>query len=184
MGNRDSPWWRTVTLPFLHHCARVSDRFYFITDVKSSYKPIIEYADPIWICVFNYTRSPLASANECYVIADVQGQGGSGDNGTFQSIAIGKITVPAALWKVIVVLPTGANDLQRINAQTRVIAVWTPNNNQVGEQKWIDYRVSVDEIEQKTRYDLLSNLSIEIQAAIEKRKDEMVVQSVWLTKSL
>lgn len=137
-----------------------------------------------WRLLEEYTRSLLTYGNECYVIAGIQGQGGEGDNGTTQSIAGGKITVPAALWKVIVVLPIGSNDLQRINEQTRVIAVWMPNTNQVGEQKWTDYRVSVDEIEQKTGFNLLSKISMEIQAALEKRTDAIVVQNSWLTKSL
>ncbi|CAN5618044.1 hypothetical protein BH09BAC4_BH09BAC4_03090 [soil metagenome] len=36
-----------------------------------------------------------------------------------------QLNVPAALWKVILVLPVGSDDVNRINAQTRVIAVWT-----------------------------------------------------------
>ena len=134
-----------------------------------------------WRLLEEYTRSLLNQGNECYVIAGVSGQGGTGDNGTTQTLAGGKLSVPAAMWKVIVVLPVGSNDVQRINAQTRVIAVWMPNTNVVGDGKWSNYRVSVDEIEQRTGYDVLSNVPVEMQRVIESGADRAVVQSVTLT---
>jgi len=60
-----------------------------------------------------------------------------------------------------------SDDLSRINAQTRVIAVWMPNTNTVGEQLWSNYRVSVDEVERLTGYDLLSNVPESVQRVIE-----------------
>ncbi|UFH57722.1 hypothetical protein [Spirosoma sp. KNUC1025] len=63
------------------------------------------------------------------------GEGGEGDKRAASSLADGKLTVPAALWKVVVVLPVGANDLSRISAQTRVLAVWMPNMNATGTAK-------------------------------------------------
>lgn len=75
------------------------------------------------------------------------------------------------MWKVIVLLPVGSDDVKRINAQTRVIAVWMPNTNAVGEQAWSNYRVSVDEVEQQTNYDLLSNVPESVQQVVEGRVD-------------
>ena len=66
----------------------------------------------------------VATGDECYAIAGTSG--GTGDNGAAQTLAGGKLTVSAALWKVIVVLPVGSNDVSQINTQTRVIAVWMP----------------------------------------------------------
>lgn len=132
-----------------------------------------------WRLLEDYTRSLLDGGNECYLIAGATGFGGTGNNGTVQTLADGKLTIPAALWKVIVVLPVGSNDVQRISAQTRVIAVWMPNTNTVGDDKWSNYRLSVDEIESRTGYDLLSNVPIEVQRAIEAGADEAVIQSVW-----
>ncbi|MBO0951404.1 DNA/RNA non-specific endonuclease [Fibrella forsythiae] len=134
-----------------------------------------------WRLLEDYTRSLLASGNECYIIAGSTGQGGTGNNGAATTLAGGKLTVPAALWKVIVVLPVGSNDLQRINGQTRVIAVWMPNTNAVGDEKWSDYRVNVDQIEQRTGYDLLANLPEAIQRVIEAKTDQATVQSLYLT---
>lgn len=50
-------------------------------------------------------------------------KGSKGDNSKATSIASGKLTVPAALWKVIVVLLVDPDDMNRMNAQARVIAV-------------------------------------------------------------
>ena len=133
-----------------------------------------------WRLLEEYTRSLLATGNECYVIAGTFGRGGTGDNGTAQTLASGKLTVPEAMWKVIVVLPVGSNDVQRINAQTRVIAVWMPNNNTVGDEKWSKYRVSVDEIEAITGHDLLSNVPEGVQRTIEAEVDRVGIQRTWL----
>ena len=133
-----------------------------------------------WRFLEEYTRSLLDAGNECYIIAGSYGKGGTGTNGLVQTLADGKLTVPAVLWKVIIVLPTGSNDVQRINAQTRVIAVLMPNTNAVGDDKWSNYRVSVDEIEKQTGYDLLSNVPATVQALIEGETDKTVVQSVYL----
>ena len=122
-----------------------------------------------------YTRTLVGMGNECYVISGTSGRGGAGDNGPAQTLANGKISVPAALWKVVVVLPVGSNDVRRVTAQTRVIAVWMPNTNDTGDQKWSAYRVSVDEIERQTGYDLLSNVPVTIQQVIEVRTDETVI---------
>jgi endonuclease G len=137
-----------------------------------------------WRLLEEYTRSLLADGNECYVISGTYGKGGSGDNGTMQTLAAGKLTVPAALWKIIVVLSMGGNDVQRVNAQTRVIAVWMPNTNDTGDQKWSAFRVSVDEIEKMTGYDLLSNVPTSVQQVIEAGTDKTVIQSTYLLPTL
>lgn len=137
-----------------------------------------------WRLLEEYTRSLVAAGNECYVIAGASGQGGTGDNGTAQTLAGGKLSVPAALWKVIVVLPMGSNDVQRIDGQTRVIAVWMPNTNAVGDQKWADYRISVDDIEQQTGYDLLSNVPDTVEQVIESGADRAIIQLVWLVPAM
>ena len=42
-----------------------------------------------------------------------------------------------------------------------------PNTNGVGEQAWASYRVSVDEVERRTGYDLLSTVPEPVQRVIE-----------------
>ncbi len=133
-----------------------------------------------WRLLEDYTRSLLGQGNECYIIAGSYGQGGNGDNGFVQTLANGKLTVPALLWKVIVVLPVGSNDVQRINTHTRVIAVLMPNTNAVGIEKWANYRTSIDEIERRTGYDLLSNVPEAMQSLIEAGTDKATIQSMYL----
>ena len=133
-----------------------------------------------WRLLEEYTRSLLADGQECYIIAGTYGQGGSGDNGTVQTLSGGKLTVPSVLWKVIVVLPVGSNDVQRVDTRTRVIAVWMPNTNVTGDPKWSDFRVNVDAIEQLTGYDLLSALPVSIQQVLEAGTDNAFIQSVYL----
>ncbi|GAB3044188.1 DNA/RNA non-specific endonuclease [Spirosoma pulveris] len=124
-----------------------------------------------WKNLEDYSRGLLATGHELYIVAGTWGQGGEGDKGKTTSLANGQLTVPAALWKVIVVLPAGSDDVNRISAPTRVIAVWMPNTNAVGEQAWSAYRVSVDAIEQQTGYDLLSKVGVRVQEVIESRVD-------------
>ncbi|WP_460974158.1 hypothetical protein [Spirosoma migulaei] len=57
--------------------------------------------------------------------------------------------------------------MNRINAHTRVIAVWMPNNNSTGESIWESHRVSVDKVEKQIGYDLLSNVPESGQRLIE-----------------
>jgi endonuclease G len=69
-----------------------------------------------------------------------------------------------------VLLPVGDNDLARVGTSTRIIAVDMPNDNGLSLD-WGTYRTSVDAIEAATGYDLLSNLPLGVQAAIESKVD-------------
>lgn len=125
-----------------------------------------------WAKLENYTRT-LLPTNEVYIICGSYGRGGTGSNGTYQTIDQGRITVPNRTWKVIVVLPVGNNDVARVNVNsTRVIAVDMPNDNTtINTADWGVYRVSVDAIEAATGYDLLSSLPLSVQAALESQVD-------------
>jgi endonuclease G len=98
------------------------------------------------------------------------GTGGTGSNGTTTTVNGGKVTVPAQIWKVIVVLPKGNNDLSRITTSTRVIAVNTPNINTISSD-WTQYICTVKDIENATGYTLLSNLPANVRSALETKKD-------------
>jgi endonuclease G len=126
----------------------------------------------IWKTLEDFGRILTQQGNEVYIIAGTIGEGGTGTNGFAKTIGKNdNITVPASLWKIIVVLPVGQNDVLRINENTRIIAVNIPNDNSVGTNSWKNYRVSVDELERLTGYDFLSNVSVEIQRIIEGRVD-------------
>ena len=119
----------------------------------------------------------LASKGIESFAVSLKGQGLSDlpKNGKASSLASGKLSVPAALWKVIVVLPIGSDDLSRINDQTRVIAVVMPNTNAAGPVSWGLFRTSVDELERQTGFDLLSNVPERVQRVIEARQDAITI---------
>lgn len=123
-----------------------------------------------WANLEDYTRRLVADGMEVYVIMGSYGKGGTGSSGRATAIDQGRVTVPARIWKVLVVLPEGDNDLQRISTGTRVIAVDTPNTNTV-HADWGAYRTSVDLIEQATGYDLLSALPAPLQQVLESQVD-------------
>ena len=131
-----------------------------------------------WRLLEQYARDLVAQGNELYIIAGTYGISGEGDNGKANTVGNG-VTVPAVLWKVILVLPVGSNDAARVKADTRVIAVWMPNNNAVGVEKWSTYRVSVDEIEKRTGLDFFSNINPNIQQIIEQKADNQTIMAVF-----
>jgi endonuclease G len=124
-----------------------------------------------WANLEAYCRTNLSANKEMYIISGGYGIGGTGTNGTFNTINSGLITVPNRTWKVIVILPVGSNDVSRVSTSTRVIAVDMPNNQTVNSQSWGYYRTSVDAIEAATGYDFLSNVPTSIQSVIEAQVD-------------
>ncbi|MBS1761651.1 MAG: DNA/RNA non-specific endonuclease, partial [Bacteroidetes bacterium] len=125
-----------------------------------------------WANLETYCRNLVLAGNELYIIAGVHGTGGTGNNGFAEYIAGGRITVPAYVWKTILVLPNGSNDLSRINSSTRVISVFMPNQNSTGSN-WKAYRVSVRDIEAATGYDFYSKLPQSLQDVIETQVDNL-----------
>ncbi|MCC9167881.1 DNA/RNA non-specific endonuclease [Pontibacter harenae] len=124
-----------------------------------------------WNNFEQYTRSLIASGYEVYLIMGNYGVGGTGSGGgTTSTIDGGRVTVPNRVWKVAVILPVGDNDVSRISAETRIIAIDTPNSNSINAN-WGAYRVSVDEIEAATGLDLLSALPESVQATVEASVD-------------
>lgn len=126
-----------------------------------------------WARFEDYCRQLAEAGYELYIIAGGYGVGGSGSRGGIDSvIALGKVHVPAYYWKIALVLPDGDNDLERIDATTRVIAVVMPNHQQVTSQKWPEYRTSVDAIEAATGFDFFSNIPVSLQELLEQRVDD------------
>lgn len=123
-----------------------------------------------WANLENYCRKLVSQGNELYVIMGSYGKGGSGSAGYKETLAAGKVTVPNRIWKVIVVLPVGTGDASRVTTSTRVIAIDTPNSNSISTT-WGSYRTTVDAIEAKMGYNLLSNVPASVQSVIEARVD-------------
>lgn len=123
-----------------------------------------------WAGLEGYCRELVEQGNELYIIMGNYGKGGTGSNGFKETLANGKIVVPNRIWKVVVVLPAGNNDISRVTTSTRIIAIDTPNSNNINTS-WGGYRTSVDAIEAKTGYDILSNLPAAVQEEVEARID-------------
>lgn len=118
----------------------------------------------LWKGLEDYSRS-LTRTNEIYVMA-----GGIGSQGR---IAKGRVNVPKACWKVLVVLPRGDDDLARIDADTRVIAVIMPNQEspEIASANWKQYLTNIAEVERATGYNLLAALPAQTQRALKQKVD-------------
>ena len=112
-----------------------------------------------WEQLESYCRTLASQGNELYIIAGGTGVGGTGSNGgVTTTIANGHVVVPAKTWKVILILPNGSNDLQRIGKTTRTIAVIMPNQQGIRSTPWQNFRVSVRSVEALTGYSFFSNV--------------------------
>ena len=136
----------------------------------------------VWGALEDYGRTLVGQGNELYIICGPYGTGGTAypngqsSNGVLASNFVNgvggvNINVPAEVWKIIVVIPNGNDDINRITAATRVIAVKMPNTIDSNLHNWKYYRTSVDAIELLTGYDFLSNVPVGVQAIIEANAD-------------
>lgn len=125
----------------------------------------------VWKNLEDYERQLMSNGNEVYIIAGASGSGGTGQNGIAMSIANGKLTVPATLWKILVIVPIGSDNAFQLTENTRIIAVNIPNTQAAADKPWRAYLTSVDQLETLTGYDFLSNVAVDIQRIIEMRID-------------
>ncbi|HKO54505.1 MAG TPA: DNA/RNA non-specific endonuclease, partial [Thermoanaerobaculia bacterium] len=120
-----------------------------------------------WADMENYLRT-LLPANELYIVAGPAGVGGTGSSGFLTSFANGHITVPSSTWKVVLVLPKQpGDDVARVTAATRTIAVNIPNVQGIRNNDWTTYLTTVNGIEALTGYDFFANVSDAVENAIE-----------------
>nr|WP_322719137.1 DNA/RNA non-specific endonuclease [Nostoc sp. ChiQUE02]MDZ8232150.1 DNA/RNA non-specific endonuclease [Nostoc sp. ChiQUE02] len=114
-----------------------------------------------WGNLEDYCRELVSLGKELYIVA-----GPFGSQGELK----GKVTVPQTTWKIVVVVDSPGAGLDGINGSTRIIAVNIPNEQEINND-WRIYRVNVDQLENLTGYDFLSNVSPEIQSVIESKVD-------------
>ena len=120
-----------------------------------------------WADLENFLRT-LLPANEIYIVAGPAGSGGTGSNGGLSTtIANGHVAVPSSTWKVVLVIPKGDNDISRVTAGTRTIAVNMPNIQGIRNNGWETYLTTVDAVEALTGYDFFANVPDAIENAIE-----------------
>jgi DNA/RNA endonuclease G (NUC1) len=119
-----------------------------------------------WNDFENYCRTLAQSGNELYIYS-----GGAGTAGT---IANGHVNIPLVTWKVVLVLPVGDNDLQRVNRNTRTIAIVVPNQPPLtSTTPWRNFRTTVKGVEALTGYNFYSNLGKNTATVIKRRRDTL-----------
>ncbi len=116
----------------------------------------------VWGNFESYSRELVRRGKvDLYVVAGVYGEKGKLKK---------KVVVPTNCWKIIVAIPPGA-DISAVNENTHVIAVDMPNVKGLANTDWRKFRTSVRAIEQKTGFNLLSNLPQNLQDALENKVD-------------
>jgi endonuclease G len=131
-----------------------------------------------WAQFETYCRDLVKQHNHLYVISGPRGEGGTGGKG-FKT-TIGKsvtVTVPAGCWKVVVVVPEGgvSDDLAKIDAATRVIAVDMPNDDTVVGEVWDIYRTTPAAIEVKTGYHFFDQVRPDVSGALRQKLDDVSI---------
>jgi endonuclease G len=127
-----------------------------------------------WAQLEMYCRDLVRQGQHLYIISGPAGRGGRGSMGSAETIAGTKVTVPAECWKIVVVLPeanAGGDDLAKISAATRVIAVIMPNDNDAVGEAWAGFRTSAAEIEGRTGYHFFDRLSADVAQALRQKID-------------
>lgn len=118
-----------------------------------------------WNDFENYLRSVAQQGREIYIVSGVAGNIGT--------IAQGKIVVPAVTWKVVLILPNGTNDLQRISKATRAFAIIVPNQPPLNiSAPWRQFRVTVDAVENLTGLNFFTEIPKNTQELIERKRDK------------
>lgn len=108
-----------------------------------------------WEGLETYIRNTMVGGNnEAYIYMGNYGTGGVGSGGvTINAINGGNVTVPAYVWKVVLILPKGTGDLSRINRNVTVLTVNMPNDNRLystntaGKNAWRNYLTTIDNLE-------------------------------------
>ena len=127
-----------------------------------------------WERLESYCRGLALKGHELHIVCGPNGVGGTGKNGPREEIGKGrlKVTVPAKLWKVILVLP---HEDAEPHKNTRVISIIMPNDQTV-DYDWTKYRVSAGAVEQLTGYKFFRNIPEEVAAALRERVDDVEVR--------
>lgn len=170
-------WYKVVSTSYAGsgydrgHMSPSADRTLTVADNSSTFlmtNMVPQTADNnrvTWEGLEEYTRDLVTDdGDEVYVISGTYGNAGTINNG--------HIVVPTYTWKVIIVLPSGTDDVARVTTSTRTIAVFVPNQTDINND-WKTYRVSVDYVEAQTGYDFFSNITDATENTIEAVTDNL-----------
>jgi endonuclease G len=118
-----------------------------------------------WRELESYTRSLVYDYDHSlHIFAGAYGQQGQmGNRG---------ITVPARLWKIIIVYDRLDNGRLGLGPDSQIIAVDIPNSDAVSED-WRDYQTTIHRIELATGHQFLSSLPESLQAVLKERPTDI-----------
>ena len=147
------------------------DATFYMTNVAPQSPASNQHA---WERLEAYCRELVKDGHVLYIACGPHGVGGTGKMGHKDTIGTGRlnVTVPAKLWKVILVLPRADAEPRK---NTRVIAVILPNDQTVNFD-WAKYRVSVRTVEKLTGYKFFPALPKELARALKARADDVKVR--------
>jgi DNA/RNA endonuclease G (NUC1) len=120
-----------------------------------------------WEDFETYCRTLASSGNEIYIFS-----GGIGSLGV--TATSGQVNIPQYTWKVVLILPNGNNDLQRVTKLTRTIAIIVPNFTGTGLQigdVWREWRTTIKDVEARTGYHFFTNVPINTRNILVRRRD-------------
>ena len=126
----------------------------------------------VWAKFEDYCRELVRNGKELYIVAGASGNGGIGEKGPMTLLKT-KVTVPATMWKVVLVLDRpGMSPSQVTEKVSHTIAIVIPNEQGVKSKPWKAYQISVDDVEKLTGYDFFENIPQSAQKIIEATVDE------------
>jgi endonuclease G len=105
-----------------------------------------------WAGLEDFIRTSMVGTNnEAWIYMGNYGNTGVGSNGAYTVIDNGKVRVPSKVWKVVVVIPKGSSDINRLDRNATVLCVNMPNDNRLyttgNKTAWRNYIVSVSTLE-------------------------------------
>ncbi len=140
----------------------------------------------VWVALEKYEREVVLQGKEAYIFAGPYGKGGTGDKGYFEEIPVTlkdgtelSIIVPSHTWKIILFMPEGEDDFERVARadEVEVLAVCVPNEKGCGKNgSWQQYLCSVNYIEEITGYDFFELLEDEVEEALESKVMTELIQ--------
>jgi endonuclease G len=129
-----------------------------------------------WERLEDYCRRLAKEGHVLYIACGPAGIGGEGKNGRAKEIGKGRlqVTVPAKVWKVVLVLPREDAEPRK---NSRVIAVIMPNDQTV-DYNWSRYRVTTRQVEKLTGFRFFSTLPEDLADALRDHVDEVEIPAV------